>query len=66
MAVEIATAAPLAVQGAKEVINFSRDKSIRDGLAFAGARNCLLLKSADVMEALAAFVQKRQPDFQGK
>jgi len=66
MAEEIAAAAPLAVQGAKEVINFSRDKSIRDGLAFAGARNCLILKSADVMEAVAAFVQKRKPDFQGK
>ncbi len=66
LAEEIAAAAPLAVQGAKEVINFSRDKNIRDGLAFSAARNCLILKSADVMESVAAFVQKRKPEFKGK
>jgi len=66
MAEEIASAAPLAVQSAKESLNYCRDKSIRDGLQYVAARNCLLLKSADVMEAVAAFVQKRKPEFKGK
>lgn len=66
MAEEIASAAPLGVQGAKEVLNFCKDKSVRDGLDYVAARNCLVLKSADVMEAFAAFMQKRKPDFKGK
>jgi enoyl-CoA hydratase len=66
MAQEIADAAPLAVQGAKEVMNYCRDKSMRAGLDYVAARNSLVLKSADVMEAAAAFIQKRKPDFKGK
>lgn len=66
LAEEIAAAAPLAVQGAKEVMNYSRDKSHRDGLAYAAARSCLILKSGDLMEAVTAFMQKRKPDFKGK
>ena len=66
LASEIASAAPLAVQGAKEVLNYCKDKSVRDGLDYVAARNCLVLKSADVMESVAAFMQKRKPDFKGK
>jgi len=66
LAEEIASAAPLAVQGAKEVLNFCKDKSVRDGLNYVAARNCLILKSGDVMEALAAFMQKRKPEFKGR
>jgi len=66
MAGEIAEAAPLAVQGAKQVMNYCRDKSIRDGLDYVAARNSLLLKSADVFEAAAAFIQKRKPEFKGR
>ncbi len=63
---EIAATAPLAVQGAKEVMNYQRDKSIRDGLAYAAARSCLVLKSNDLMEAITAFMQKRKPEFKGE
>ena len=66
MAEEIASAAPLGVQGAKEVMNYCKNKSIREGLDYVAARNALVLKSADVMEAVAAFMQKRKPDFKGK
>jgi enoyl-CoA hydratase len=66
LAEEIAQAAPLAVQGAKEVMNYSRDKSTRDGLIYAAARSCLVLKASDLMEAMTAFIQKRKPEFKGK
>ncbi len=66
LALEMSRAAPLAVQGAKEVMNYSKDKSVRDGLAFAAARNCLILRSQDLVEAMAAFMQKRDPEFKGK
>jgi enoyl-CoA hydratase len=66
LAEEIAATAPLAVQGAKEVMNYCRDKNIRDGLNYAAARSVMILKGADLMEAVMAFMQKRKPKFQGK
>lgn len=66
LATEIADAAPLAVQGAKEVMNYCEDKTHRDGLLYAAARSGLILKSGDLMEAVTAFMQKRKPDFKGK
>ena len=63
LAEEIAAAAPLAVQGAKETLNYCRNKSVRDGLEYVAARNCLALKSADVAESVMAFMQKRKPEF---
>ncbi len=66
LAAEIAETAPLAVQGAKEVMNYCRDKTNRDGLAYAAARSCLILKGNDIMEAVSAYMQKRKPNFEGK
>jgi len=66
LAAEIAAAAPMGVQGSKEVLNAVRDLSLSDSLAYVAARNCLILRSADVIEAFAAFMQKRKPDFKGK
>lgn len=66
LAGEIAATAPLAVQGVKEVLNFCADKNVRDGLAYAAARSCLILKSEDLVEAITAFMQKRKPEFKGK
>jgi enoyl-CoA hydratase len=66
LAGEIADTAPLAVQGAKEVMNYSRDKNFRDGLKYAAARSVMVLKANDLMEAMMAFMQKRKPKFGGK
>jgi len=65
LADEIAATAPLAVQGVKEVINFCRDKNVRDGLNYAAARSVMVLKGTDIMEAMMAFMQKRKPEFKG-
>ncbi len=66
LAGEMADQAPLAVQGAKEVMNYCKDKSTRDGLLYAAARSVMILKSGDLMEAFTAFIEKRKPVFKGK
>jgi enoyl-CoA hydratase len=66
LALEIAEAAPLAVQGAKEVLNFCRGKSIADGLEYVAARSAMILPSEDLAETMTGFMEKRKPSFKGK
>ena len=65
MALEIASNAPLAVQGAKEVLNYCRNKSIEDGLEYVAARSAMIVPSEDLAEAATAFTEKRKPRFKG-
>jgi len=66
LAKEIMECAPLAVQNTKEVINYSRYATVRDGINLAVHKNMVLFKSQDVMEAVTAFLEKRKPVFKGK
>jgi enoyl-CoA hydratase len=66
LAVEIASLAPLTVQGTKDVILFSRDNGIHPGLRYVAQKNAAALLSEDLMEAIAAFMEKRKPVFKGK
>jgi len=66
LADEIARMAPLAVQGAKEVLNFCRGKSIADGLEYVAARSCMVLPSEDLAETMAGFMEKKTPVYKGK
>jgi len=66
MALEIAQQAPLAVQGAKEVLNFCRGQSIADGLEYVAARSAMILPSEDIAETMTAFMEKRAPVYKGK
>lgn len=59
----IADKSPLATRGLKEVLNYSRDHSIADGLNFVATWNAALLMSADLDEAIAAQREKRPPRF---
>ena len=65
LAAEIAEQAPLAVQGAKEVLNFCRGKSIADGLEYVAARSAMILPSEDLAETMASFMEKRRPKYRG-
>jgi len=65
LAEEIKESAPLAVQNTKEVLNYSRFASIRDGISLAVHKNMLLLNSDDCREAMIAFAEKRKPNFKG-
>lgn len=66
LAEQIAACPPLTVQGAKEVILYSRDKGIEAGLQYVAQKNAAALPSEDVIEAVTAFMEKRQPKFKGK
>ena len=66
LAEEIAANSPLAVQGAKDVILYSRDNGIYPGLEYVAQKNASTLPCEDVMEAFKAFIEKRAPEFKGK
>ena len=66
LAEQIADCPPLTVQGAKEVILYSRDNGIEAGLQYVAQKNAAALPSEDVIEAVTAFMEKRQPKFKGK
>lgn len=60
---EIAGKSPRAIRGSKEVLNYSRDHSIADGLDHVATWNAAMLLSADLDEALAASRDGRAPRF---
>jgi enoyl-CoA hydratase len=66
LAEEIAGLPPLAVQGIKEVANYSRDHGIQQGLEYVAQRNSALVPNDDMIEAVAAFLEKRAPNFRGR
>ena len=66
MAREIADNPPLTVQGIKRVMDYGEGKSAADGLGYVALWNAAFLQSKDIGEALAAFMEKRQPEFKGE
>lgn len=65
LANEIAANSPLAVQGVKEVILFTRDNGLFPGLDFVAQKNSAVLPCEDLREAVGAFMEKRKPTFSG-
>lgn len=61
---EIADKSPLAVAGTKEMLNYTRDHSVEDGLNYVATWNAAVLLSADPQEALAAQKEKRAALFE--
>lgn len=66
MAAEIAANPPLVVRGVKDVLNFGQGKPVADGLAYVAAWNSAFLASEDLAEAVAAFIEKRTPEYKGR
>lgn len=66
MAALIATKGPLAVRLAKEAINASYEMALTDGLALERRLFYLLFASDDQKEGMAAFLEKRAPQFRGR
>ncbi|KAM3425368.1 Delta(3,5)-Delta(2,4)-dienoyl-CoA isomerase [Cercospora zeina] len=56
----IAEKSPIAVQGTKAVINYSRDHSVQDGLDYIAVWNAAMLQTKDVSDALLAGLQKNK------
>ncbi|KAI9850352.1 MAG: hypothetical protein M1838_005799 [Thelocarpon superellum] len=59
----IAGKSPVAVQGTKELLNYSRDHTVAEGLQYTGVWNSAMLQSADVMTAMKAGLQRTTPKF---
>jgi len=66
MAGEIAANAPLAVQGSKQVLNYSDEHTTEEGLEYVAQWNASRLHSRDLKEAMEAFAARREPKFRGE
>jgi enoyl-CoA hydratase len=66
MASEIAQNAPLVVQGTKAVLQVTEAQGERAGLEYVALWNAAHLASHDLKEAMAAFVEKREPRYEGR
>ena len=66
LAAEIAANSPLAVQGTKAVLAANDGRTVDEGLEYVAWWNSLYLRSDDLREAMAAFFEKRPPDFTGR
>lgn len=63
MAALIASKSPLSVRGTKEMLNYSRDHSVADGLNYIATWNAAMLMSSDLTTAMMASMAKQTPQF---
>jgi len=61
MAKTIASKSPIAVIGTKNVLNYSRDHSVADGLMYTAVWNAAMLQSGDITASFKAVLQKQKP-----
>jgi enoyl-CoA hydratase len=66
LAAQIAGNPPLTVQGVKDVLLFGRDHGAGAGLRYVAQKNAAAIPSEDLLEAVAAFMEKRRPEFKGR
>lgn len=66
LATEIAKLSPVAVKLAKESVNQAFNSTLDEGLLFERKNFYLTFASLDQKEGMAAFVEKRTPEFKGK
>lgn len=66
LAARIAAQAPLAVRLAKEAVRKAMELSLSEGLACERRLFQMLFASADQKEGMAAFIEKRKPQWQGR
>lgn len=66
LAGRIARKSPLAIQYAKEAVNRSLEVGLYEGLAHESYLHALACATEDKKEGVAAFLEKRKPDFQGR
>ena len=66
LAATIATKSPIALRLAKEAVNAAHEMSLTDALAHERRLFYLLFASEDQKEGMAAFLEKRTPEFKGR
>lgn len=65
LAAQVAAMSPLAVQMAKEAVLKAFDTSLSEGLTFERKNFYLLFSTEDQKEGMNAFIEKRNPNWQG-
>ncbi|MCI4667822.1 MAG: crotonase/enoyl-CoA hydratase family protein [Bacteroidia bacterium] len=63
LAIQIAAKSPLSIRGTKEMLNYSRDHSVADGLNYIATWNAAMILSEDLMKAMQAQMMKTTPEF---
>lgn len=66
MAARMAKNSPLVLAGIKEVMNAQSEAAARESLATVALWNAAFLPSKDLLEAMGAFMEKREPTFTGE
>jgi enoyl-CoA hydratase/carnithine racemase len=66
LAARIAEKSPIALRLAKEAVNAAYEMGLTDALAHERRLFYLLFASEDQKEGMAAFLEKRKPDFKGR
>jgi len=66
LAAQIATKSPVALRVAKEAVNAAYEMNLTEALAHERRLFYLLFASEDQKEGMAAFMEKRTPDFKGR
>ena len=62
----IAANSPLAVQGTKAVLRAGDGKTVEEALDYVALWNAAFLHSNDLGEAMASFIERRPPEYEGQ
>lgn len=63
VAAQVAAKSPLSIRGSKEMLNYSRDHSVADGLNHIATWNAAMLMSTDLTAAMMAGMARQTPQF---
>ncbi|KAF1831734.1 ClpP/crotonase [Decorospora gaudefroyi] len=63
MAEVIAAKSPVAVVGTKEILNYSKDRTVEEGLRYTAVWNSAMLQTEDIKSAMLSGLQKTTPKF---
>ena len=66
IATQLANAAPLALRGILDCVNFGGESAIEEGLAYESAQFGLMFATDDMREGTAAFLERRKPAFSAR
>jgi enoyl-CoA hydratase len=64
IAATIASKSPLAVRGSKEMLLYSRDHSVQEGLNYIATWNAGMLSVQDLREGMTAQFEKRAANYE--